>query len=622
MRKYGLALFLLAATAVFAQEPPQSEDAELAELMSVIEQETAIATKTRMNSDYVPGIVTVLEGDELDALGFDTVWEALALVPGVQAVRDPSATPTVIVRGIQFPFNNGNIKILVDGVPLSRESSGINGATLDFPIQQVERIEFIRGPGSVIYGDFAFMGLVNIITRKERSAAYVRGDTDRFLEEGVRVALGSATAPWQFAASYVAVNDNDIHRTNRNGDEERHWGSAMLRHNAFSLSAQVVQRDAGDTTQPPRPGPPIFADESSWSAQARYAKELRKSLQSTFNATLLDSTFHSGGDDYADRVLKAGVDLQYDALRRQSWLASAEFAGLDIRNAVHRGPPGPGGVQQITTIEGVERNIYSLALQDRFDFSDAFSLTGGARLDKYSDLGSRVTPRLSFVWRVSDQHIVKGQYAEGFRAPTFFELFGGGRINRELDFEVNATTELNYVYRRPRSVGRATVFHSELKDMIFGGLPGGRFGNTRKASAQGVELEWTQQVSDAVKLLANVGIVDTEDNRGQTLTVHESENAADWMSDVALLVRPLAQTIVGLHWNHVGERQAAAGNAYDALDLTYTRQNLFFDGLTLRAGVKNALDDDITSLAIAPNGTATAFAFDDRAVWVQVGWRR
>src|SRR4029078_13627682 len=152
------------------------EEQELQQLMSLLQQETAVATRTRMNSDYVPGIVTVLQGEELEALGRRFAWDALALVPGIQPVRGQVSSASAVVRGIQFPFNSGNLKILLDGVPLSRQSSGINGSVLFLPVEQIDRIEVIRGPGSVVYGDFAFMGLVNIITRKEGNRVHLRGD--------------------------------------------------------------------------------------------------------------------------------------------------------------------------------------------------------------------------------------------------------------------------------------------------------------------------------------------------------------------------------------------------------------------------------------------------------------
>ena len=66
MKKYAVAAALLIALPLFGAETDQQkkgEEKELAELLSIVQQETDVATKTRMNSDYVPGIVTVLEGD-------------------------------------------------------------------------------------------------------------------------------------------------------------------------------------------------------------------------------------------------------------------------------------------------------------------------------------------------------------------------------------------------------------------------------------------------------------------------------------------------------------------------------------------------------------------------------
>ena len=118
------------------------EDAAYAELMATLEQETAIATRTRMNRDFVPGMVSVLEGDALVATGVRTVWEALAQVPGVQIELDGRGNPTLTARGIQFPFNSGSIQILLNGFPIGREDIGSNGAALFLPVAHVERIEF------------------------------------------------------------------------------------------------------------------------------------------------------------------------------------------------------------------------------------------------------------------------------------------------------------------------------------------------------------------------------------------------------------------------------------------------------------------------------------------------
>ena len=113
MRKGRLIPALAAALALGGAGAAYAQVDEESKLLAILAEETAVATKTRVNGDFVPGIVSVLHGDELEALGIETAWEALSLVPGIEAVRDPTGNPNVIVRGLEFPFNSGNVKILI-----------------------------------------------------------------------------------------------------------------------------------------------------------------------------------------------------------------------------------------------------------------------------------------------------------------------------------------------------------------------------------------------------------------------------------------------------------------------------------------------------------------------------
>ena len=70
---------------VITDVPGSESDEGLGALLAQLADETEIATKTKMNADFVPGTVSVLRGEDLEALGFETVWDALALVPGIQS---------------------------------------------------------------------------------------------------------------------------------------------------------------------------------------------------------------------------------------------------------------------------------------------------------------------------------------------------------------------------------------------------------------------------------------------------------------------------------------------------------------------------------------------------------
>ncbi|WP_455218381.1 TonB-dependent receptor plug domain-containing protein, partial [Kaarinaea lacus] len=130
-------------------------DAALQDLLQALEQETEIATKTKMNVDFVPGIVTVFYGDDLLARGIRDVKETLALIPGVELSISTVGVAQVFVRGIGTAFSSGKLKVLLNGVPFNA-TLNVSTTALSLPTEQIDRIEVIRGPGSAIYGEFAY----------------------------------------------------------------------------------------------------------------------------------------------------------------------------------------------------------------------------------------------------------------------------------------------------------------------------------------------------------------------------------------------------------------------------------------------------------------------------------
>ncbi len=140
---------------------------------------TNIATKTEMDADLAPGIVNVLQGSDLEERGFHTVWDALTLIPGIDISVGASGSLQVTVRGIGNSIAAGKIKIMVNNISVNNTFSNEADAAWTMPIEQVDRIEFIRGPGSALYGKDAYCGVMNVITRSSGNrifGAYGRFD--------------------------------------------------------------------------------------------------------------------------------------------------------------------------------------------------------------------------------------------------------------------------------------------------------------------------------------------------------------------------------------------------------------------------------------------------------------
>lgn len=626
-----------------AAEDSAADRAEMESLLSVLEEETAIATLTRMNTDFVPGVVTVLHAEEMKALGVRTVWEALFFVPGVQPVRDSRARPSVIVRGLYFPFNSGNIKLLVDSVPLSRESTGINPFVLQMPIDQVERIEFIRGPGSVVHGDFAFMGLVNIVTRKDGKGLFARGDTERRIGAGGRAAWSSGgERPVSMYANIAGLGGwSSPFLEDLEGDERQATGVFGMGWGGLKLSGQIIRETAtpdsgsADDTQ----ADPLA--ETDGSVELSYAREVTARLGINLRAGFLRNTIAGGNDDFSGKLIRTGMDATWEGWSGHQMVAGVEHMTAFIDNAHHRRPPlppgalpgggpadgggegapgtgdaggGPPAPPPDISVTDDRRYVESVFAQDAVSVGHNWTITPGLRFDHYSDVDRRLTPRLAVVWRLTDHHILKGQYGEGYRAPTFFEL--AEQVPGDpLDFEVVGTGELTYIFRQPNTVGRATLFHSRIRDMIYRvpdpSTPG--FTNSSSAQSIGAELEGSRQFFWWLKGTANASWVDVKDKR----IAAEGEVAAPWMFDVAGVLTPLARTVFGLHLNHVVDRDAADG--YVLMDVSITRTDLALDGLSLRLGVKNALNDEILYVDTRP-GNLRTFALPGRLIWAGIEW--
>lgn len=608
---------LIVSAALCVQAHAQDE---LDALMDILDQETELATKTRMNSDFVPGLVTVLEGEKLQALGARTVWDALPYVPGVQATLNALGTPAVTVRGITFPFNTGGIRILVNATPIVRDSAGITGSALTIPIEQVERIEFIRGPGSVVYGDYAFQGLLNIITRRTGQQASATVDD----EGGVNTSLllsNDGDGPWKLSANLAAYTTDDARVSEGiDADEQRISGFFTAERGGFLLKGSVIDRDVDRDN--PRPGQVGF-DETTWSLDARYERDLTDTLTGTVRARYLSNDIAADRNAFDGSEAELALDLLWRGWDGHTWLAGVAYTDSDIDHSFFASPPPPPGVAPApsVTYSGDDRRVFSAFLQDQIALSEALELTVGARYDDNSAVGSRVTPRLALVWRVTDNHILKAQYAQGFRGPTFFERVTEDGQFRNLDYEVNTTTELSYIYRRPALTFRATVFDSHIEDMVFVDFEQRSFDNVAEAKAQGIELELNQQLTPTLQLDANLSWVDSEDDRSPSGELQSLGAVPQWMANLGVLWHPAQDTTVGLHWNHIDARDSASPDSgvSDQVGVTVTRRNLFADGLDLQLGLTNLLGDESVHIVDGPVDDR-AFRYDTRAVWARVSW--
>jgi len=244
--------------------------------------------------------------------------------------------------------------------------------------------------------------------------------------------------------------------------------------------------------------------------------------------------------------------------------------------------------------------------------------------DAASSLDLRQATLRPFALRCGDEHpqlagapafdLLANWTAPVMRSRTKTCVFPSVSNPKFVAFETNATSELNYVYRNSGRVGRVTVFRSTISDML---RPGGVV-VAADAWAQGAEVEWAQELGSKLKIGSNISYAETFDPRVPN-GGGQNRVSPKYLGNATALYRVTPNLILGGRLYYVGDR--LAGKGYKTTDITISRQDLFFPGFGIRAGVKNGFDSDVTYLTARPNGTTGTSTWPKRSAWVQVSWK-
>src|SRR3984957_343510 len=171
LRQLG-GLFLVGISVHCAGQTPASPvanglaDASLEELMNI--EVTSVSKKAQRLSSTAASVF-VITSEDIRRSGITVLPELLRLAPGVQVARLSSGSWAIGIRGFNDEFSN-KLLVLVDGRSVYNVFyTGVFWDTLNLPIDDIERIEVIRGPGAAMWGTNAVNGVINIITKSAKS---------------------------------------------------------------------------------------------------------------------------------------------------------------------------------------------------------------------------------------------------------------------------------------------------------------------------------------------------------------------------------------------------------------------------------------------------------------------
>ncbi len=510
------------------------------------------STLTPKELKTVPAAVTVFTHRQITNMGLDSLDELMNLVPGFQSYRS-SQSPLhypMTSRGRRIAQSGSEILVLVDGMRL--EEPRISGGTHiapKFPLLQVGRVEFIRGPGSAVYGSNAMMGVINIVTRNDVDEASMgigsfnrrkghlltnkqSGDLsfDLFAsweaDDGDNYQLqdtfGSGQINTQDPRELTDVNiklkwqdtrlnlhhkqfeTKDFYELDRlsNGFNRRNgeFMALMVRQSfrwrAVASNIAVSYTRAGYSTalQLTAPGQ-LFTNSNPPSNDALLARVDFKDASET------RIMWHN------DWSINSYDSLQFGLELRQ--IDSPEVIGennFDVSDLVNANSPIRyyGNLLATTQVQAQStRDIVGVYGQYQHQLFDNTHLTMGLRHDDFSQIGAQLSPRIALVHELNTHHSIKLLYGEAFRAPAEGELnlLNNPVVigNPDLVPETVQSSELIWLGQWPRSGISLGYFESRFKDAIVQVGSGNVlvFDNMDQEPSKGVELEVSHQLTGA-----------------------------------------------------------------------------------------------------------------------------
>ena len=483
--------------------------------------------------DDVQASVEILDQKTIKSLSGRTTAQVLNEAVGLN-VKDGSSSTNISIRG----FSDEQTLILVDGMRITGKygSADVSGIALE----DIERIEIVRGPMSALYGSDAMGGVVNIITKnasnKDSATITVIGGVaqngDR--ETGIvraNVNLGGEKISHKISAEIKERGDYRREKDDIGTDlrEESHKSlsySNLIKFGEDTLKTRFELFDQDDSgvshTVLPRPPFSITSD--------TYEQERRYQANAVYNHVgekyLLDTNFAYGYSDADVNRASGNENTKYSQVEFNSYLRM--FSSDDMIHIVGIGAKKED-IEVSIYSQDADRTNYNILYQNEWDITQNFSTVLGLRFDDYSDFGSTVNPRVSAQYKLDSVNL-RASYGEAFKAPSFTNMYssfyrGGGRLhiygNPDLKPETSKTYELSAAYSTGKFAMDLVLHRSELDDLIdsyYVDAANVTYTNIAKATIQGAELSMTYQATEDFRIKGSLEHLDAkDDNTGERL---------------------------------------------------------------------------------------------------------
>jgi iron complex outermembrane receptor protein len=640
--------FLLVIMLLAVSLPAWAEDTVIS-----LDEVVVTATRTEEEIDKISSNVTVITQEEIKKSTATTVQDLLRNEAGI-IVRDLYGTgtkSTVDMRGFARGLNTA---ILMDGRKLNEiDLSGVDWNTI--PLENIERIEIVRGSESVLYGDNAMAGAINIITKKGYAMKPEIMLDARAESYSGHTGLGTLTGGTDKIGYFFLLKHRQTsgYRENSNftaADMSTRLNFKITDYLTFDFAAGYHTDDQGlpgglteselndDRRQSTRPDDHVDYDQRYIDSKANFTLGTWGALELgySYNNKKFDSDLFYFGSSFNTRrdTDTSGIRAKLTVDTKPFNFRNLLVAGIDYDDSTVSNRTSFFGSSTYSDISKKDTGLY---IQDEIFMSDKISFSLGYRYadTRFDDTVSGFTTvsdeqkfteeayRAGVTFNYANGSKIFVNYAKGYRLPTTDELFDFTGTITNLKPEKSDTYEAGIVHAFGRRLqARITMYTMDVRDELYFNPIGGAFGfgtneNLDKTRHYGVETGFTAAVTDSVSVFGNFTYTDVKFKSGP-YDGNQIQLVPEYGASFGGDYRFLTSFLLAANANWVGKKYLDndVQNNFDKMEsyiVVNAKLSYTYKGLTAYAGVNNIFDEKFSEYGIVGSfGTKNFYPAPER----------
>ncbi len=602
------------------------------------------AARLRQSQLDTPASVTVIDADTIAALGFKDIEDIFRLVPGMLVGYHSSTgekSPSVSYHGTQAAEHR-RLQVLIDGRSIYKPAlAQVSWANIPLAIEDIDRIEVIRGPSSAIYGANAYLGTINILTKHPNAKT---GITAKFR-------AGNRDVADAYINLSGKVNQTDVHVTlankHKSGFDYLDDGESNNRDSVSSLFTQVRTSTQlnGHSSLEWQAGVKSGVNLENHSEGIEYISEADIEAQDSF-------VWSKYNYEFSNNQFSHLQIYSQNFKQTQEWRACGIINGAigcgDLDSNINENKSDveyqhtSTWNEKLRTVAGMrlrldefESNTYNDGRSDNLNSSIFTSveyqisvriLLNVSGMYETDDLnGDNFSPRVAINYHLSPIQTLRFIYSQAIRSPSLYEKYGQRSVtltnatiddtpspdipylgmlegNSELLNEKIYSHEISYFGLIPKINGQLDIklFYDELSGLISEGLSfEDPLTNDNKLIQQGFEGQLSCNINSKNKVLLSFSRLQTKDDfSGNTIRINKESNlSADSSGSLVWMNTLQKNTNIGAAYYHVnnwGGYMDATGTLFSRLDLnvnhTVTLPHSY--QIKLQGALQYRLDDD------------------------------